>query len=199
MQIISAASHRRSKRRRAAGLFRNVWYVIHTVGPDARDQAPSHVYSAQAQQLASAYRASLACARDRGAQTVAFPAISVGIFQFPLELVAQARCGYGVRFVPLSSVFPLFPCCVAPPAFRRLNPQQLSAAPPRPPPSLPCGGWCPQQIAVETVVAEAYAGLEEIHFLFLNPYNPEQTPHALTVWRQAAEKAGRILLGAPHH
>src|SRR3954468_22315120 len=59
-------------------------WVIHTVGPvwrggDAGEPAL----------LASCHRRSLEIARDLGARTVAFPAISCGIFGYPPELAAR--------------------------------------------------------------------------------------------------------------
>lgn len=54
-------------------------WVIHTVGP---------VWSAQVDRsalLASCYRESLRVADELGADTVAFPAISTGIFGWPIE------------------------------------------------------------------------------------------------------------------
>ncbi|WP_153413001.1 O-acetyl-ADP-ribose deacetylase [Nocardia macrotermitis] len=54
-------------------------WVIHTVGPvwSARDD--------RSELLASCYRESLAVADELGAQTVAFPAISTGIFGWPMD------------------------------------------------------------------------------------------------------------------
>lgn len=54
-------------------------WVIHTVGPVWRDGAHN-----EDEKLANCYRNSLALASQRGAATVAFPAISTGIFGFPL-------------------------------------------------------------------------------------------------------------------
>ncbi|MFC9438563.1 O-acetyl-ADP-ribose deacetylase [Nocardia sp. NPDC057030] len=54
-------------------------WVIHTVGP---------VWSAQDDRsalLASCYRESLRVADELGAETVAFPAISTGIFRWPID------------------------------------------------------------------------------------------------------------------
>lgn len=58
-------------------------WVIHTVGPVyAKSQDRS-------EQLASAYRESLRVADELGAQSVAFPAISAGIYGWPLEGAAR--------------------------------------------------------------------------------------------------------------
>ena len=58
-------------------------HVIHTVGP---------VYSGHPQDpllLASCYRNSLALAAERGLKTVAFPAVSCGIFGYPAAEAAE--------------------------------------------------------------------------------------------------------------
>ena len=63
-------------------------YVIHTVGPVWRDGS-----SGEDDLLAACYRASLNLADQHGVQSIAFPAISCGIFRFP---VARA-CAIAVR------------------------------------------------------------------------------------------------------
>ncbi|GAA4854844.1 O-acetyl-ADP-ribose deacetylase [Kitasatospora terrestris] len=82
-------------------------WVVHTVGPvySAAD------YEGRAGLLASCYRESLGVAVELGARTVAFPAISAGIFGWPMEDAARialtavtgAEAGRGVleevRFV----------------------------------------------------------------------------------------------------
>ena len=59
-------------------------YVIHTVGP---------VYSGggqgEADLLASCYRESLRLAAEHSCQTVAFPAISCGVYGYPVDQAAQ--------------------------------------------------------------------------------------------------------------
>jgi O-acetyl-ADP-ribose deacetylase (regulator of RNase III) len=58
-------------------------WIIHTVGP---------VYAKsedRSEQLASAYRSSLQVADQLGASTVAFPAVSAGIYGWPLEDAAH--------------------------------------------------------------------------------------------------------------
>jgi O-acetyl-ADP-ribose deacetylase (regulator of RNase III) len=78
-------------------------WVIHAVGPvwhGGREGEPGL--------LASAYRRSLEVARELGARTVAFPALSCGIYGYPPELaapvavraVAELASGFDeVRFV----------------------------------------------------------------------------------------------------
>lgn len=58
-------------------------WVIHTVGPRfSHDEDRSHL-------LASCYRESLRVADELGARTVAFPAVSAGIYGWPLEDAAR--------------------------------------------------------------------------------------------------------------
>jgi O-acetyl-ADP-ribose deacetylase (regulator of RNase III) len=62
--------------------------VIHAVGP---------VWSGggrgESELLASCYRSSLALARGVGARSLAFPAISTGVYRFPKELAARIAIG----------------------------------------------------------------------------------------------------------
>ncbi|HSR95915.1 MAG TPA: macro domain-containing protein, partial [Kofleriaceae bacterium] len=57
-------------------------FVIHAVGP--RYSTPGC-----AALLASCYRKSLAIAREHGFETIAFPAISTGIFGYPMREAAD--------------------------------------------------------------------------------------------------------------
>ncbi len=73
-------------------------FVIHTVGPvwhggDAREP----------ELLASAYRRSLEVADEIGARSVAFPAISTGIFGYPLDAATDVAVG-SVRETPTTQV-----------------------------------------------------------------------------------------------
>lgn len=58
-------------------------WIVHTVGPVWRggDAGEEEV-------LASCYRRSVAVADELGARSIAFPAISTGVYAFPLELAA---------------------------------------------------------------------------------------------------------------
>ncbi|NVB78012.1 MAG: O-acetyl-ADP-ribose deacetylase [Kofleriaceae bacterium] len=58
----------------------NAKWVIHTVGPVWQSGDDG-----EAELLASCYRTSLALAVERGAQSIAFPAISTGIYGYPLH------------------------------------------------------------------------------------------------------------------
>ena len=59
-------------------------YVIHTVGPVWRGGMND-----EKKLLANCYRSSLIIAQHGGFKTLAFPAISTGIYGFPLELAAH--------------------------------------------------------------------------------------------------------------
>ena len=58
-------------------------YVIHTVGPVWHGGT-----AGEAQLLASCYRSSLSLARRHGCDTVALPAISCGVYGYPLDEAA---------------------------------------------------------------------------------------------------------------
>jgi O-acetyl-ADP-ribose deacetylase len=69
-------------------------HVIHTVGPIWR--------GGEAQEellLAQCYRASLALAAAHGVRSIAFPAISTGVFGFPKPRAAQIAVAEARRFV----------------------------------------------------------------------------------------------------
>jgi O-acetyl-ADP-ribose deacetylase (regulator of RNase III) len=77
-------------------------WVIHTVGPVYRSA------QASAPLLASAHASSLRLAREHGVRTIAFPAISCGVYGYPLDeaaavaidaCAAHARGLEEVRFV----------------------------------------------------------------------------------------------------
>ena len=58
-------------------------YVVHTLGPVYGQDRP------EAELLARCYRNSLALAEDNGVASIAFPAISTGIFGYPAEEAAE--------------------------------------------------------------------------------------------------------------
>jgi len=63
-------------------------YVIHTVGPVWHGGT-----SGEPEQLASCHRRSLDVARELGARTVAFPAISCGVYGYPVAQAAAVAVG----------------------------------------------------------------------------------------------------------
>jgi|SRR2546422_450339 len=68
--------------------------VIHTVGPVWRGGG-----SGEADLLASCYRSSLALAGEHGLRTIAFPAISTGIYGYPVDQATEIALGETRRFV----------------------------------------------------------------------------------------------------
>jgi O-acetyl-ADP-ribose deacetylase (regulator of RNase III) len=84
-----------------------VRFVIHAVGPVWRGG-----HGREAELLASAYRSSIALAAQKHLRSVAFPAISTGIYGFPLASATQiavATLGEEVeRETPIEQV--IFAC-----------------------------------------------------------------------------------------
>jgi O-acetyl-ADP-ribose deacetylase len=62
-------------------------YVIHTLGPVYGQDRPEE------ELLARCYRNSLALAEENGVDSIAFPAISTGIFGYPVEEAAGVALG----------------------------------------------------------------------------------------------------------
>jgi len=63
-------------------------HVIHAVGP-----VWSGGKKGEEDLLASCYRTALVLAAERGASSIAFPAISTGVYRFPLERAARIAVG----------------------------------------------------------------------------------------------------------
>jgi len=59
-------------------------FVFHAVGPVYRDG-----HHGEPAQLATCYRTCLALAEERGVATISFPAISTGVYGYPLEEAAK--------------------------------------------------------------------------------------------------------------
>jgi O-acetyl-ADP-ribose deacetylase (regulator of RNase III) len=63
-------------------------FVIHTVGPVWRGGT-----NREPELLASCYRRSIEVAIDNGVRTIAFPAISCGIYGYPIDAAAEIAIG----------------------------------------------------------------------------------------------------------
>jgi O-acetyl-ADP-ribose deacetylase len=66
----------------------NAKHVIHAVGPVWNGGGEN-----EEELLASCYRASLALAAQHGVTSIAFPAISTGVYRFPADLAARIAVG----------------------------------------------------------------------------------------------------------
>jgi len=82
-------------------------YIIHTVGPVWRGGE-----SGEPALLAACYRNSLAIAAARGLSSIAFPAVSCGIYGYPAQLAAEVALGQTVEFLAHNESFDriLFAC-----------------------------------------------------------------------------------------
>jgi O-acetyl-ADP-ribose deacetylase (regulator of RNase III) len=69
-------------------------HVIHAVGPVWRGGGRE-----EARLLASCYRTSLELAVEHGARTIAFPAISCGVYGYPLDRAARVALGEVLGFL----------------------------------------------------------------------------------------------------
>jgi O-acetyl-ADP-ribose deacetylase (regulator of RNase III) len=70
-------------------------HVIHAVGPVWQGGG-----NGEAELLAGAYRASLRLARDHGCRSLAFPAISTGIYGYPLREATDIAVRTVLEFAP---------------------------------------------------------------------------------------------------
>jgi O-acetyl-ADP-ribose deacetylase (regulator of RNase III) len=79
-------------------------HVVHAVGPVWQGGG-----AGEAEALGSAYRRSLEVAAEAGCRTIAFPALSTGIYRFPVEraapIAATAVASLADRFEEIRLVF----------------------------------------------------------------------------------------------
>jgi O-acetyl-ADP-ribose deacetylase (regulator of RNase III) len=74
-------------------------HVIHTVGPVYRGGT-----SGEAEQLASCYRCCLKLAAQHGCSTVALPAVSCGVYGYPLDEAAEISIRTAAAFLRSSDL-----------------------------------------------------------------------------------------------
>jgi len=81
-------------------------YIIHTVGPVWQGGGKG-----EAKLLASCYRRSLEIARDHDCRTIAFPAISTGIYRFPKDQAARIAIATSSDFLRQNAMPELVTFC----------------------------------------------------------------------------------------
>jgi len=85
-------------------------YVIHAVGPVWRGGS-----AGEPAQLASCYRRALELAAAQGASTIAFPAISTGIYGYPLARAAEVAVQtVRTAVLELATIDEVLFCCFSP-------------------------------------------------------------------------------------
>jgi O-acetyl-ADP-ribose deacetylase (regulator of RNase III) len=75
-------------------------YVIHTPGPVYRGGV-----SAEGEVLASSYRNSMALAREKNLRSIAFPAISTGVYGYPKEEACRVAVDTVMEFMKTEDFF----------------------------------------------------------------------------------------------
>jgi O-acetyl-ADP-ribose deacetylase (regulator of RNase III) len=81
-------------------------WIFHAVGPVWHDGA-----NGEEEKLAGCYRTCLDLAREHGVKTIAFPAISTGVYRFPRERAAAIAVATVERFAASSGVERVVFCC----------------------------------------------------------------------------------------
>jgi O-acetyl-ADP-ribose deacetylase len=85
-------------------------HVIHAVGPVWRGGS-----SGEPELLASCYRRALELAAGHGIRSIAFPAISTGIYGYPVELAARVAIGTVKSSSAISKIDEVSFCCFSEP------------------------------------------------------------------------------------
>ncbi|MCF0133010.1 MAG: O-acetyl-ADP-ribose deacetylase [Blautia sp.] len=82
-------------------------YVIHTVGPIYSDDPMDAVL------LANCYRNSLNLAKEKGLHSIAFPAISTGVYGYPVQKAAMVAVKETCKWLKENTMYPMIVCFVS--------------------------------------------------------------------------------------
>jgi O-acetyl-ADP-ribose deacetylase (regulator of RNase III) len=74
-------------------------YIIHGVGPIYDDHAPPRAHAL----LRSVHVAALTAAAERDCRSIAFPAISTGVYGFPIDAAAEIAIGAAKDFLAVNA------------------------------------------------------------------------------------------------
>jgi O-acetyl-ADP-ribose deacetylase (regulator of RNase III) len=74
-------------------------YVLHTVGPVWNEALPGFVPAVRDDLLARCYRSCFALVEEHGIRSIAFPAISCGVYGYPLDRAARVALAEMKRFL----------------------------------------------------------------------------------------------------
>lgn len=86
-------------------------FIIHTVGP-IWENKPNDPVNPQDLQLSQCYLNSLRLANAYGLKTIAFPAISCGVYRFPIDRAARiALAAIQTCFLKETSIEKIYICC----------------------------------------------------------------------------------------
>jgi O-acetyl-ADP-ribose deacetylase len=89
-------------------------FIIHTVGPIWRGGMQG-----EPQLLASCYTSSLKLAVENGVKTIAFPAISCGVYGYPIEPAVRVAISSTVEFLKRNDFLEqIIFCCFGDPVYR---------------------------------------------------------------------------------
>ncbi len=69
-------------------------YIVHAVGPVYASHAPDE----SRRLLRSAYRTAIKVAAENGCKTIAFPAISTGVYRYPKDAACRIALGVGREY-----------------------------------------------------------------------------------------------------
>lgn len=83
------------------GFNLNAKYIIHTVGPvwNGGNNNVTEAVTKEDKLLANCYKNSLKLAVENGIKTIAFPAISTGVYRFPLERATKIAINEVKKFL----------------------------------------------------------------------------------------------------